>query len=165
MTRIARTPALVKAFALGIVLALVGLGAYTWWGRTQAAAALPTVTVYQSPTCGCCSKWVDHLRANGFEVTAEHRTDMSVVKAELGVPYRLTSCHTARVGDYVVEGHVPADDIKRLLRDRPPVAGLTVPGMPVGSPGMEQGARQDPYDVLAFTDGGGVGVFARYGAQ
>lgn len=166
-----------KAFVAGIVLAVIGIGVYTWISQSspdtdfagnghgvaeQAAADVQVVTVYHSPTCGCCMKWVDHLRAEGFEVSVRSRTDMGAVKQEHGIPRQLSSCHTATAGGYVVEGHVPADEIKRLLRQRPDVAGLSVPGMPIGSPGMEQGEREEPYDVLAFTDDGRAGVFARY---
>ena len=163
MANLASASAHLKAFVLGAILAVLGLGGYTWWGQTSVAAELPAVTVYKSPTCGCCTKWVDHLQQNGFEVQVQDRADMQAVKEELGIPQRLSSCHTAAVDGYVVEGHVPADDIRRLLHERPQAAGLAVPGMPVGSPGMEQGTRRDPYDVLLFTEDGGVGVYARYG--
>jgi len=124
-------------------------------------AALEPITVYKSPTCGCCSKWVRHLQDNGFEVDAVNRNDMNSVKSQAGIPRRLASCHTAIIGGYVVEGHVPAADIKRLLKERPGVTGLTVPGMPMGSPGME-GSRQDRYNVLTFTRAGDSRVFSRY---
>ncbi len=122
---------------------------------------LEPITVYKSPTCGCCSKWVRHLQVNGFEVEAINRNDMNSVKSEAGIPRQLASCHTAIIGGYVIEGHVPAVDIKRLLKERPDVAGLTVPGMPMGSPGME-GPRQDKYEVLTFTKSGDTAVFRRY---
>ncbi|GMQ87891.1 MAG: DUF411 domain-containing protein [Gammaproteobacteria bacterium] len=124
-------------------------------------AALESIIVYKSPTCGCCSKWVRHLQDNGFEVDAINRNDMGSVKSQAGVPRRLASCHTASIGGYVIEGHVPAADIKRLLQERPAVAGLTVPGMPMGSPGME-GPRQDKYKVLTFDKAGNSTVFSRY---
>jgi len=119
------------------------------------------VTVYKSPSCGCCSKWVTHLQDNGFEVNAINRNDMNSVKSEAGIPRKLASCHTAVVGGYLIEGHVPAADIRRLLKERPAVAGLSVPGMPMGSPGME-GARQDTYKVLTFTKQGDSSVFSSY---
>lgn len=125
------------------------------------AAALPVVTVYKSPTCGCCTKWMDHLKAAGFTVEAVDQADVSPVKAEHGVPRDLASCHTAIVDGYVVEGHVPADLIKKMLRERPALAGIAVPGMPIGSPGMEQGDRKDPYDVVAFYRNGERQVYAR----
>ena len=119
------------------------------------------IIVYKSETCGCCNKWVDHLREHGFKVITHNREDMSSVKQSHGVDFKLRSCHTAVVNDYVVEGHVPADDIKRLLEERPKITGLAAPGMPAGSPGME-GRYKDPYDVLAFTKGGGSTVYARH---
>jgi hypothetical protein len=118
------------------------------------------VTVYKSPTCGCCSKWVDHMTASGFKVTAHDTSDMPSVKTKLGVPDAMASCHTSVVAGYVIEGHVPAADIQRLLRDKPKVSGLAVPGMVTGSPGME-GARSDPYNVIAFVEGK-TSVFARH---
>lgn len=125
------------------------------------SGALETITVYKSPTCGCCSKWVRHLEENGFMVEAIDREDMNTIKTTTKIPRRLASCHTATVGDYVIEGHVPAADIKRLLQERPAVRGLAVPGMPMGSPGME-GPRQDKYDVLTFTQSGDTAVFSQY---
>lgn len=153
-----------KAFGIGIVLALAGIIAYVQFGGSSqsADAALPAVTVYKSATCQCCSRWIDHMRENGFDVNASDRMDMQEVKAHYNVPRELAACHTAVVGGYVVEGHVPATDIKRLLQERPNVRGLTVPGMPVGSPGMEQGNRQDPYNVLTFTQQGDATIYARY---
>ena len=118
------------------------------------------VTVYKSPTCGCCSKWVDHMTAAGFKVTAHDTSNMQAVKTRLGVPDALASCHTSVVNGYIIEGHVPAADIQRLLRDKPRVAGLAVPGMVTGSPGME-GSRSDPYNVMAFGEGK-TSVFARH---
>lgn len=130
----------------------------------SASEALPApaaeITVYKSPTCGCCSKWVDHLTASGFKVTAHDTSDMLAVRKKLGVPDAMTSCHTAVVNGYLIEGHVPAADIQRLLRDKPKVAGLAVPGMVTGSPGME-GARSDPYNVIAFGEGK-TSVFSRH---
>src|SRR5919202_4232644 len=117
------------------------------------AAAPVVVTVYKSPSCGCCRKWVEHVKAHGFAVRAFDVDDLHEVKAAAGVPAALQSCHTAYVGQYVVEGHVPADDIRRLLAERPAVAGLAVPGMPVGSPGME-GGPSEHYDVIAFERSG-----------
>lgn len=119
------------------------------------------VTVYKSPTCTCCTAWVDHVRQNGFAVVAIDTTDLEAVKRRYGVAPEHAACHTAIVGGYVVEGHVPADDIRRLLAQRPPVTGLAVPGMPVGSPGME-GAYKQAYEVLAFTRGKSTSVFARH---
>jgi hypothetical protein len=119
------------------------------------------ITVYKTAGCGCCNNWVEHLRAAGFEVTAYNVTDLEQVKIELGVPLHMASCHTAKVEGYVIEGHVPAAEIKRLLRERPRISGLVVPRMPTGSPGME-GPRADEYDVLMFNEGEALGIFASY---
>lgn len=119
------------------------------------------ITVYKSPTCGCCSAWIEHLKQNGFEVTAHNTTKMQQVKQSLGVQPEHTSCHTAEVSGYVIEGHVPANEIKRLLQEKPAVSGLTVPGMPMGSPGME-GGRKDHYQVLTFDKKGNSQVYADY---
>ncbi len=119
------------------------------------------ITVYKSPKCGCCNKWIEHLREAGFNVTAENSMNMSSIKRSSGVRPELHSCHTALVDGYVIEGHVPAKDIKRLLNERPDVTGLTVPGMPMGSPGME-GHRQDQYDVLIFKPDRKTAIFSRY---
>lgn len=119
------------------------------------------MTVYKSPTCGCCAAWVDHVKAAGFRVTVVDTSNLEPIKARYGVLPGQGSCHTATVGGYVIEGHVPAADIRRLLTERPHVVGLAVPGMPVGSPGME-GPNAQRYDVLAFTRGEGSRVFARH---
>ena len=124
------------------------------------APALPTVTVYKSPTCGCCGKWIDHVKAAGFTVVAHDMEDLSAVRGRYGVPFRLGSCHTARVGGYVIEGHVPADLIQKLLADRPALVGLAVPGMVTGSPGMD-GPNPVPYDVVAWDRSGKTTVYAR----
>lgn len=128
---------------------------------TTARATSPVV-VYKTPTCGCCKMWVDHLRGAGFEVETRDLPNLSAVKDSLGVPGTLASCHTAVVDGYVVEGHVPAGEISRLLEERPDVVGISVPGMPVGSPGMEvPGRAPQTYDVMSFgTDG--VQRFATY---
>lgn len=119
-----------------------------------------TVAVYKSPSCGCCAKWVDHLRAAGYTVVVHDTDGLDEVKASFGVPRQLASCHTARVGSYVIEGHVPADLIAKVLREHPPIAGLAVPGMVAGSPGMEGEAAQH-YDVVAWTTAGQTSVYAR----
>ncbi len=148
------------AMAAGVTVVLVG--AMVLWAA-QPASAKPTITVYKSPTCGCCTAWIEHLRAEGYEVIAEDVDNLAVIKAELGVAPHLTSCHTALVDGYVVEGHVPAGDIDRLLAERPEIAGLSAPGMPIGSPGMEMpGRAADPYDVLAFDLAGRTTVFAKH---
>ncbi len=124
-------------------------------------AAAEVITVYKSPTCGCCNAWIEHLKQNGFEVTAHDTANMSQVKQSLGVSPDHASCHTAEIYGYVIEGHVPAAEIKRLLNEKPAVSGLTVPGMPMGSPGME-GGRKDPYKVLTFDHQGNSEVYADY---
>jgi len=120
----------------------------------------PLMIVYKSPSCGCCTAWVNHVRQAGFRVVVHDTVDVQPVKARLGVPATLTSCHTARVGRYLIEGHVPADVIQRLLREKPAVAGLAVPGMPIGSPGME-GGRPEPFDVVSFEKQGKTAIYAR----
>ena len=121
-----------------------------------------TITVYKSPTCGCCVKWIDHLEAGGLAVEAIDVADMARIKKENGVPGSLASCHTALIDGYVIEGHVPVEDVIRLLEERPDVAGLAVPKMPIGSPGME-GPNPVPYDVLAFTKQGSTHTYASHG--
>lgn len=141
-----------------------GLGAALIAGviASRVGSASDVVMVYKTPTCGCCAKWVDHLRANGFIVTVEEMRDLESIKARLGVPGDLESCHTATVGGYFVEGHVPASDIRRLLSEKPAAKGIAVPGMPVGSPGMERGDEREPYQVVQVGDGGRT-VFATHG--
>ena len=122
--------------------------------------------VYAAPTCGCCGLWVDHIREYGFEVDEEHRADMGEVKRALGVDQRLSSCHTAVVNGYIIEGHVPGEDVRRLLAEAPAVRGLTVPGMPLGSPGMEVPSGEvDHYQVLTFTQAGDLEVFSEHGPE
>lgn len=126
-----------------------------------APAAGPAIHVYKTPKCGCCDAWADHLRANGFTVTTENLADLTMVKQMHRVPRPLHSCHTATVAGYVVEGHVPAGDVKRLLAEKPKTLGLAVPDMPIGSPGME-GPNPVPYDVFRFDAAGNTEVFARH---
>ena len=126
-----------------------------------AATGKPNVVVYKSPTCGCCKLWVTHLERNGFPVKSEDLDSLAAIKKRHGVPDAMASCHTALVDGYVVEGHVPADLIDRLLRERPSVAGIAVPGMPIGSPGMEvPGRPADRYQILTFDRSGATTVFA-----
>ena len=165
--------------AIGLCVALagaIGLGG-AWYAladqRAPAAAAVdetlttaqaprPSVEVWKSPTCGCCEDWVTYLEDEGFEVVAHDTDDVDAVKAELGlVDPRLKSCHTARIGDYVVEGHVPVSDIDRLLAERPAIVGISAPGMPMMSPGM--GSREPKgYDVISFDEHGETAVFASH---
>ena len=125
------------------------------------AAAKPHLDVYKSPTCGCCANWVKHMEANGFTATATNMADVTPIKTQHGVPSRLTSCHTTLVGGYVIEGHVPASDVRRLLKEKPAIVGLAAPGMPAGSPGMDV-PNSPPYDVLAFDKNGKTWVFATH---
>ncbi len=126
------------------------------------AAEPPTVEVYKSPTCGCCSEWVTHMKKNGFNVQVHEVRNVTPIRQRFGVPDAMESCHTATVGGYAIEGHVPAADVKRLLREKPKATGIAVPGMVQGSPGMEQGPRKDPYQVLLFDGSGRVTVFERH---
>ncbi|MBP53687.1 DUF411 domain-containing protein [Marinobacter sp.] len=142
--------------ALGLV-ATFGLN-----GQLQAEDELKDIHVYKSPTCGCCTDWVDHLKENGFKVEVTETNNLNPIKIDAGLTPSLASCHTAFVGDYVIEGHVPANDIHRLIAEAPKAKGLSVPGMPAGSPGMEVGGRKDHYQVLMFNDSGQTKVFAEH---
>ena len=124
----------------------------------------PRIEVMKTATCGCCTAWIEHMEAAGWPVVAEDLAPGLLVreKLRLGIPPGLASCHTAEVGGYVIEGHVPAADVARLLAEKPDAIGLAVPGMPVGSPGMEMGERQDPYEVLLIGEDGARSVFSRY---
>ncbi len=146
---------------LGVVV-VVGGAAFAWGigliGGAGANAA--EVQVYKSPYCGCCSQWSRHLRANGFAITVTNVADMEPIKAANGIPSKLHSCHTALVDGYVVEGHVPADVIRRLLSERPDAVGIAVPGMPSSAPGMGQ-PTGEPYDVVIFDKKGRTKVYAK----
>lgn len=139
-----------------------GLLAATLFASSGALhAETPEVTVYKDPNCGCCGKWAEHMREAGFAVKEVPSAAMSRIKQQLGVPEALGSCHTAKVGNYVIEGHVPAADVKKLLADGPPqTLGLAAPGMPMGSPGMEGPYPADRYDVMRFNRDGSQAVFA-----
>ena len=127
---------------------------------SQLAATAPVITVYKSPSCGCCKNWVDHVKAAGFTVEVHDVDNLSDIKADAGVPASARSCHTAIVGGYAIEGHVPAATVQRLLKEKPDIAGIAVPGMPVGSPGMEvPGQPADRYDVVAFKADGSTSVY------
>ena len=148
------------AFASVTLAAVAGFSA----GGAQPKSATTKVIVYKSATCGCCKEWVEHLRTNGFQVEAQDVSDarLLAIEKEAGVTDDLASCHTAKVGGYIVEGHVPAADIQRMLKTQPPITGISAPGMPMGSPGMEQGGVKNPYNVMAFTKGGRPTVFAKH---
>lgn len=140
---------------------VLGIAALLTVTMAARPASVTEIVVYKSPTCGCCTKWVDYLRKQGFTVVAHDTSGMTAVKADLGVPDAMASCHTAMVGGYVIEGHVPAADIQRLLKEHPKVVGLSVPGMVTGSPGME-GGTPEHYKVLAFDAKGATTVFSSY---
>jgi hypothetical protein len=123
------------------------------------------ITVYRSPTCGCCGKWIDHLKQNNFDVKDIISDEMDAIKARYGIPKEMASCHTAIVDGYVVEGHVPVSDIMKLLKTKPKVTGLAVPGMVTGSPGMEMGGRVDPYDVMSFDKENHFQIFDSYSGK
>ena len=146
-----------------VSVAIAGLGLGVAAQQKPAATPSQKVTVYKTSSCGCCKLWVDHLKASGFDVQAMDVSSDQVraVSKAAGLKDEDVSCHTAKVGNYVVEGHVPADDIKRMLKEKPAIAGLSAPGMPQGSPGMEQGSKE-PYDVVAFTKDGKTTVYAKH---
>jgi hypothetical protein len=123
------------------------------------APAKPHLSVYKSPTCGCCAKWVEYMEANGFTATVTNMPDVTPVKVSNGLPPRLGSCHTTLIAGYVIEGHVPVSDIRRLLKEKPPIAGLAAPGMPAGSPGMDV-PNSPPYDIIAFDKTGRTSVYS-----
>jgi hypothetical protein len=145
-------------FALGAV-AVAGGGGFLLLKPTPSMAE--EVVVYKDPSCECCGRWARHMRRNGFAVTVHNVEDMGPVKSEAGIPEAMESCHTAFVGGYSVEGHVPASDVKRMLAERPAIKGLAVPGMPMSAPGMDS-PEGEPYTVLAFDAEGGTRIFASY---
>ena len=130
-------------------------------GQAEQKDGITEITVYKSPTCRCCRKWIKHLEKNGFLVNAINEENMSSIKYKMGIEPKYQSCHTAMVDGYYIEGHVPASDIRRLLSEKPDAAGLTVPGMPKGSPGMEVGGK-DPYSVLLVNKDGTQKVYNKY---
>jgi len=139
-----------------VLVLVMSLGAL-WISAVQAAE----VMVFKSPTCGCCNGWIKHMEANGFKVKAQNVSDLDAIKRRYGVTPNLASCHTAIIDGYVVEGHVPASDVKRLLRERPKVKGIAAPGMPQSAPGMDAPYKQ-PYQTLTFDEAGRVQVFATH---
>ena len=147
-----------------VSIAFAGLSLGVAAQQKPAAATPQKVTVYKTSTCGCCRLWVDHMKANGFEMQAidVSAADVRAVSKAAGLPENGSSCHTAKIGNYVVEGHVPASDVKRLLKEKPAIAGIAAPGMPMGSPGMEQGGAKEPYDVMAFTKDGKMTVYSKH---
>jgi hypothetical protein len=148
----------------GAALLVALLAALGSMAAQRPAASGTVVDVYKTPTCGCCSQWVEHLKQNGFQVKTTNLDDLTALKAKHRVPARAQSCHTALVGGYVVEGHVPASDVQRLLKEKPQVAGIAVAGMPIGSPGMEvPGVKPQFFQVMAFGKDGALKVFAEHG--
>lgn len=131
-------------------------------GTQPEATAAAQMVVHKNASCGCCGKWIEHMEHSGFEVTAQNVDNLGPIKERVGVPHGMGSCHTAEVGGYFIEGHVPADAVKRLLAEKPKAKGLTVPGMPIGSPGMESGDRVDPYEVHLVHEDGTTSVFEKY---
>lgn len=123
------------------------------------------ITVYRSPTCGCCGKWIAHLKENNFQIKDIVTEDMQEIKDKYGVPKEMASCHTAIIDGYVIEGHVPANDIKVLLKMKPAIIGISVPGMPVGTPGMEMGGKKDAYKVIGFDKNKQYQIFNSYEAE
>lgn len=149
--------------ALSVLLAQSACAAPSIWDSPTPALARPTaITVYRSPTCSCCEKWIVHVRRHGFTVNEVLSDDMEAVKQELKVPKALQSCHTAKVGSYVIEGHVPAGDVKRLLATQPKALGLAAPGMPLNSPGMEMGGQPPAFSVYLFDGRGESTLFHDY---
>jgi hypothetical protein len=144
----------VKIMVVG-VLAVMSFG-------INAEDGLVEIEVYRSPSCSCCGKWVEHLKKNQFIIKDHVIKDVQAIKNKYGVSSELASCHTALVNGYVVEGHVPASDIKKMLKLKPSISGISVPGMPVGTPGMEVGDKKDPYDVIAFDKNNKSKVFSSY---
>lgn len=159
MIHVNQTATLTRRQWLGA--ALGGTAAALLAGAVPVFAAAPAaIAVYKDPSCGCCNKWVEYMRAHGFTVTTHDTANMDEVKDTFGVPRALRSCHTGTIGSYVIEGHVPADVVQQMLHAHAKVAGLAVPGMVVGSPGME-GGRAEPYDIVAYQHDGSSRVFAR----
>ncbi|HEY4664306.1 MAG TPA: DUF411 domain-containing protein [Comamonas sp.] len=163
-SRMTRRTAMLNLMATAAAVSLPAV----WAASPTASNGIP-VEVWKDPSCGCCQDWIDHMQAHGFSVKV-HESGNSAVRARLGLPVELGSCHTALVGGYVVEGHVPAADVHKLLKAKPKALGITVPGMPIGSPGMDgevYGGRKDPYDVLLvtknmFRTGVSTSVFTSY---
>lgn len=156
-----------RLIAVGLVSTTVGLTgcaiAQTPQAQTAAETAINAeLTVFRSPTCSCCHKWIEHMEAAGFTVKDKITEDMTAIKAQYGVPASLASCHTTIADGYVIEGHIPAEDVQRLLAEKPEVAGIAVPGMPIGSPGMESGSYVEPYTVFSFTESGETATFAEH---
>ena len=171
-TRFSKLKFKLTIFSVGLAIAGLTITGCTAVNQTSSSRSINVadaqavlaneLTVYRSPTCGCCGKWIEHAKATGFTVKDEVTEDMAAIKAQYGVPQNLTSCHTTVVGDYVIEGHIPVEDVQRLLVEQPDIAGIAVPGMPIGSPGMESGDYVEPYTVFSFTESGETATFAEH---
>jgi hypothetical protein len=150
-----------KLISVLSLLSIFVVSLYFGIGFTSQPAMAEDIIVYKSPTCGCCKKWVKHLEKEGFKVTSKDVRNMKPVKNMFGVDRKFQSCHTAKVGGYFIEGHVPASDIKKLLKEKPEIKGLAVPGMPMGSPGME-GHRKDKYNVITIDKNNKTTVYSSH---
>lgn len=140
---------------------IIGLVAFAI-AATSTAAHAAQLTVHKSPYCGCCQKWIEHVEKHGFQVKMVETENMAAVKQRLGVPDSMASCHTTEAGGYFIEGHVPAADIRKLLKEKPKAAGIAVPGMPLGSPGMEAGGQRQPYSTMLVSKAGKATIYARH---
>jgi hypothetical protein len=164
MSKLVTSIALMMGLTIGLVgSAIAQSNTASPMPAQQQKSVLPTMVVHKSPSCGCCTAWIKHMEQAGFRVEVVNEEKLDPIKRALGVPERLGSCHSAKVDRYFIEGHVPAEDVKRLLAERPNALGLAVPRMPIGSPGMEQGNRREPYDVLLVYRSGKASVFAQHG--
>ncbi len=143
------------------IISIFAVGLYLGFSFSNQEVQAEEIMVYKSPTCGCCKKWVNHLRKEGFDVKTKNYRDMKPIKKTFGVKLQFQSCHTAKVGKYFIEGHVSASDIKKLLKEKPDIKGLAAPGMPMGSPGME-GHRKDKYDVIAIDKNDNATVYTKH---
>lgn len=155
-----------RKYAVVLTGMVVLASVITAWTHREANAdskktARPEVVVYKSATCGCCKKWVEHLKENSFQVSSENVDDLNAVKKKYGIKENIQSCHTAIIGRYIVEGHVPAQDIKRMLREQPGIKGISAPGMPLGSPGMEAKTSK-PFNVLSFDKSGKTEIYSKH---
>ncbi len=153
-----------KNFARRELLIALGMLPLAGFASAAAAGAATQVQVWKEPTCGCCGDWIAHMEANGFKVFV-NLGGTSATRARLGIPQNMASCHTALVGGYAIEGHVPAREIRRLLREKPKAVGLAAPGMPIGAPGMDTpayGGKKLPYDVMLVARDGSASVYQRY---
>ena len=151
-----------KRNPLGWLLGILAVLTITLVALETMTSAAADIVVYKAPGCGCCERWAAHLRKSGFTVVVRAETNLDAAKTKWNVPPQFESCHTARVGDYTIEGHVPSAAIARLLKERPAIAGLAVAGMPAGAPGMEAGTSHQSYDVVAFDQAGHVSVYERH---